>query len=98
MKKPGELCFAEIEFTDENEQLLPTIERKVTVRLEGDSVALQGFGSALCKTDETFVRDFHDSYRGRCLAVFQSLAKKGRTRVVVSAEGVQPVVLNLEVL
>ena len=61
------LVYIPIEFTDENGNLLPYIERPVTVSVEGGK--LMGLGSALCKTDEKYTGDTFTSYRGRLLAV-----------------------------
>ncbi len=92
-----DLCFAEIEFTDEYGVLKPYIEQRVELEINGQSVVLQGFGSALCKTDEVFDKTYHNSYRGRVLAVFRATDKKGATEVTIKSKGVLSVKLNLEV-
>ena len=43
------LCFAEIEFTDKSGVLLPYMEQRVDIKIDGNAVTLQGFGSALTK-------------------------------------------------
>ena len=63
------LVYIPLEFTDENGNLLPYIERPVTVKVEGGK--LMGLGSALCKTDEKYTDETFTSYRGRLLAVVQ---------------------------
>ena len=57
-------------FTDEQGILKPFIEQKVEIRAE--NAILLGFGSALTKTDEVFDKPYHDTYRGRALAVFRA--------------------------
>ena len=94
----SDLCFAEIEFTDRKGTLKPYIEQRVEIRTHGDSAVLQGFGSALYKTDEVFYAKVHDSYRGRAIAVFRAGKKAGKTLVTVSSEGVLPVSFEIEVM
>lgn len=92
----GQLVFAEIELTDENERLIPYIERRVDVRVDGGSIKLAGMGSALCKTDERFTQDHYTSYRGRCLAVFKGL-KEGVSTITVSCANFVPATVQIEV-
>lgn len=91
-----DLCYIEIEFTDESGRLLPAMEQKVEVQVSG-AATLAGFGSALCKTDELFDKPYHDSYRGRCLAVLRTEKKTGAVTVTVSSADVAPVTIQLEV-
>lgn len=93
-----ELSFVEIEFRDEHGLVIPTIEQRVTVDIQGESIRLLGLGSALCKTDEIFNTPNHDTYRGRALAVFASTGIKGKSRVVVSSKGVESKAVVLEVI
>lgn len=93
-----DLCFLEIEFTDDKGNLIPLIEQRVNIFITGENAILQGFGSALCKTDEVFDKNYHDSYRGRALAVFRATDKKGRTKIQISSKGVKPVEVEIEVI
>ena len=90
------LCYLPIEFTDENGNLLPYIEQSVSVKVEG-AAKLQGLGSALCKTDERYVDDHFNSYRGRLLAVFRAGTEPGKVKVTVTTGNMKPVELELEV-
>ncbi len=92
-----DLCFAEIEFVDENGNLKPFIEQPVEIALLGKGAALQGFGSALCKTDETFSSPRHHSYRGRALAVFRAGFESGKLQVTVTSAGVVSQTFEIEV-
>lgn len=92
----GELIFAEIEITDENDNIVPYEEKRVEIRKNGSSVKLLGFGSALCKTDELFDKPYHNAYRGRCLAVFKGM-KKGVSEFTVSYGDLVPVTIKAEV-
>lgn len=91
-----DLCYLQIEFTDENGLLKPAVEQRVELDVQG-SVTPAGFGSALYKTDEVFDKPVHKSYRGRCLAVLQAKNTPGTATVTVRSEGVEPVVITLEV-
>ena len=87
--KNQELSYVEIEFTDENGLILPSIEQRVDVEIKGNSIRLLGFGSALCKTDEVFNQSYHSTYRGRALAVFASTGKSGKSTIIISTKGVE---------
>lgn len=91
-----DLCFIEVEFTDANGQLKPSIEQCVQIESRG-AARLTGFGSALCKTDEVFDKPYHNSYRGRCLAVLRAGYEAGLAHVTVKSAGVDPVTLTIEV-
>lgn len=91
-----ELCYLPIEFTDKAGNLKPYIEQRVDIEVEG-TVSLAGFGSALCKTDEVFGKPYHDSYRGRCLAVLRVGDAPGIAKIVIKSAGVKPVTIEVEV-
>lgn len=96
--KNNELSFMEIKFTDENGNIVPYIEQKVELQIVGESVSLLGFGSAQIKTDETFSKPYHNSYRGSCLAVFRANHSKGQTRITIKSKKymAQNIVLEVE--
>lgn len=91
-----DLCYLPIEFVDEEGQLLPAAEQRVHVEVTG-AVTLIGFGSALYKTDEKFDQPYHDTYRGRALAVLKAGSVPGRAVITVKSTGVEPVTILLEV-
>ena len=92
-----DLVFTEIEITDENGKLIPYIEKRVSVCVNGNAAQLIGMGSALCKTDERFTQSFYNSYRGRCIAVFKGIAK-GTSLVTVSCGNCALVTQRIEVV
>lgn len=94
----SDLCFVEIEFTDKQGILKPYIEQRIEIETLGEGAMLQGFGSALYKTDEVFHAKVHDSYRGRAIAVFRAGKRAGKTSVTVSSKGVLPVSFEIEVM
>ncbi len=91
------LCHLPIEFTDEHGELIPYIEQSVTVKVEG-AAALQGLGSALCKTDERYDGDTFTSYRGRVLAVIRADTEPGNVHIQISSKGVTPISIEVEVI
>lgn len=91
-----DLCYLPIEFVDAEEKLLPAAEQRVYVEVTG-AVALIGFGSALYKTDEKFDQPYHDTYRGRALAVLKAGSVPGSAVITVKSTGVEPVNIQLEV-
>ena len=91
-----ELCYLPIEFTDQAGNLKPYIEQRVHIEVEG-AVSLAGFGSALCKTNEVFHENHHDSYRGRCLAVLRAGDVPGKATIIIKSAGVKPVTIEVEV-
>ena len=91
-----ELCYLPIEFTDRAANLKPYMEQRVEIAVDG-ALTLAGFGSALCKTDEVFDKPFHNSYRGRCLAVLRARNTPGKASVTVKSAGCEPVTIKVEV-
>lgn len=45
-----------------------------------------------------FYKNYHDSYRGRCLAVIRAGKIPGKTVINVKSAGVKPVSLEVEVV
>lgn len=79
-----ELTYLLITFTDEDGILLPYIEQKVTVETDGPE--LLGLGSALCKTNESYLSSAFTSYRGRLLAVV-----RGHGIVTIASKDVETI-------
>lgn len=91
-----DLCYLSIEFTDGKGNLKPYIEQRVEITVDG-AVTLAGFGSALCKTDEVFDKKYHNSYRGRCLAVLRAGNAPGNANITVKSSDMEPVTIEVEV-
>ena len=91
-----DLCYLPIEFTDEEGNLKPFVEQRIEVAVSG-AASLAGFGSALCKTDEVFDKNYHNSYRGRALAVLRAGNAAGKAAVMIKSAGVAPVQMEIEV-
>ena len=91
-----DLCYLPIELVDAEGKLLPAAEQRVYVEVTG-AVKLIGFGSALYKTDEKFDQPYHDTYRGRVLAVLKAGDTPGDAIITVKSTGVEPVIIQMEV-
>lgn len=92
-----DLCFLPITLTDEKGIYKPSKDVRINVHVEGAGI-LQGLGSALCKTDEVFDKDYHDTYYGRALAVVRAGYQPGRIKVTVSADGLTAQSIEIDVL
>ena len=91
-----DLCYLSVEFTDREGNLKPYMEQRIEIAVKG-AAALAGFGSALCKTDEGFHRNYHNAYRGSALAVIRAGRVPGRAEVTVRTTDAEPVTIELEV-
>ena len=91
-----DLCYLPIEFTDRAGNLKPYVEQRVEIEVSG-AATLAGFGSALCKTDEVFDKNDHNSYRGRVLAVLRAGNTPGKAVITVNSTGMEPVTVEVEV-
>lgn len=98
MLKAGsdDLCYLPIEFCDNSGNIVPYIEKKITITT--DKLKLLGMGSSLCKTNESYLDNEHTSHRGRLLAVFKAKEKKGPAKVCISAVGYMPITVDIEVV
>lgn len=92
-----DLCFIPITLTDEKGIYKPTNDVPVTVTVEGAGV-LQGFGSACCKTKESFHQSTHTTYYGRALAVVRAGYDSGNINVTIKAEGCRKKEIKIEVV
>ena len=92
--EPGGLVYVPVEFTDQDGAIKPFIERRVDLSVENGE--LLGFGSALYKTDEVFDKTWHDTYRGRALAVVRA-GKPGTITITARSEGYDPARAEIEV-
>ncbi len=80
--EPGE---PDLTLVDEAGRLYHTEERTVSVDVEGPGT-LQGLGSAIPRTEETFGEPTHDTFNGRVLAVVRPTGP-GTITVTVATDG-----------
>ena len=91
---PGEVIYVPVEFTDGKGTVKPFLEQRV--ELEVDGAELLGFGSALTKTDEVFDKPYHDTFRGRALAVFRA-GDGDSIRITAKSSGFADATTTIEV-
>ena len=92
-----DLAYLNIELVDENGNLKPAVDKRVTVKVDGDAVTLAGLGSARTKTDEVFDKDNHLTHFGRAQAVLRAGYTEGTAHVTVSCDGMEDVCLTVQV-
>ncbi|MBR3179111.1 MAG: DUF4982 domain-containing protein [Clostridia bacterium] len=92
---PGEIFYVPVEFTDESGNLQPSVEQRVEIRAE--NAALLGFGSALTKTDDVFDQPYHNTYRGRALAVFRA-GQAGTVRIKADSKGYPTATAEVQII
>ena len=73
----SDLCYVALEFCNDAGQVLPYVEERIDIRIEG-GLTLQGCGSACAKTDERFDRPYVTTYRGRAQCVLRAGRTPGR--------------------
>ena len=91
----ADLAFVAVELRDDNGVLVTTEDRAVTVEVRGAGV-LAGMCSANPTTEERFDASTWLTFDGRALAVVRPTGQ-GEVSVMVSAEGLDAVVLTLTV-
>lgn len=91
----GDLCFVEISLLDAAGNLNMETDKEVFVTVEGAGV-LQGMGSADPISTENYFDGTARAFEGRVMAAVRSTAETGEVVVKVTAEGCQPVTLQLQ--
>lgn len=86
-----DLTFIMISLVDEQENLYHTLDRKVSVTVDGAGM-LQGLGSANPKSEENFFDTEHTTFDGKALAVIRPTGA-GVITVTVTADGCAPKVV-----
>lgn len=72
------LCYAVVEITDADGNLVPWAEDELTVEYTGEGTLL-AFGSARPTTEENYTARATTAYKGRALAVIRAAAAKGQS-------------------
>lgn len=91
----ADLAFVSIELRDASGVLVTGDDRRVTVEVTG-AAGLAGMCSARPATEERFDSPTWTTFDGRALAVLRPAAP-GQARVLVTAEGLEPVTLEVDV-
>lgn len=94
--RTDDLVYVTIELRDESGELQTATDCKVCLKVEGAG-SLQGFGSANPISEENFFDECRTTYYGRAVAVVRSGDASGLIRVTASAEGLEPVCVEIGV-
>jgi len=92
-----DLICLNVEIRDKEGRVVPDASVPIKAEVYGCAV-LAGFGSANPVTDEDYTDDFTVSYRGRAMAIIRSGYESGSVNVKVSAEGMESVQVELQVI
>lgn len=79
------LCYAVVEITDEDGNLIPWAEVELTAEYTGEGTLL-AFGSARPTTEENYTSGTITAYKGHALAVIRAAAAKGQSRLTVKSK------------
>lgn len=92
----SDLSYLTIEVTDKTGTVHCESERKISLELEG-GIKLLGFGSADPYSRENFYDSCRTTWHGRALAAIRGCAA-GPAAVIISAEGCEPVRMEVEIV
>lgn len=91
-----DFSFIDIAVTDRQGIVKTWPERVISIQVDGAGT-LAGFGSANPVNAERFDQNHHTTYQGRLQAVIRSARTAGNVRVMLSAEGLEPVTITIPV-
>ena len=92
-----DLICLNVEIRDKEGHLVPDAAVPLNVEVDGCAI-LAGFGSANPVTDEDYTDECTVSYRGRAMAIIRSGYESGIVNVKVSAEGMEAVQVELQIV
>ena len=92
-----DLICLNVEIRDKEGHLVPDAAVPLNVEVDGCAI-LAGFGSANPVTDEDYTDECTVSYRGRAMAIIRSGYESGSVNVKVSAEGMEAVQVELQIV
>lgn len=92
-----DLLYVNVELVDADGLINSASDREITISVEGP-LTLLGSGSANPETTESYLDATHKTYFGQMLAVFRAGDDVGIARITASAEGMEPVVLEIPVV
>ena len=93
----NDLCYVNIELRDAAGNLNTAAEKTIELEINGPA-SIQGSGSGNPKTTENYFDLKHETFYGRILAVVRAGQEKGTATLKLSAEGMTPVSVNIEII
>ncbi len=91
-----DLCFIEVKLVGENNMIKSSVDQYLTVCVEGAGI-LQGFGSAVPNTSDSFISGRYPTYYGRALIVVRAGYEPGEIKVTVRGEGLEDKEVHISV-
>lgn len=92
-----DLAFVQIELTGENGEVKSAADQTLWVKTEGAG-QMQGFGSAVPNTQNSFLEGKYRTYYGRALLVVRAGYTPGEIRAVVGGDGLREQEIKLKVV
>ena len=83
-----DLAYIEVDVTDENGQMVPDADDRVTFQVEGDGV-LVGVDNGSAPDHDSYKADSRQAFSGKVLAIVQSTKEAGEFTVTASAPGLE---------
>lgn len=90
-----DLSYITVELTDEKGIRNPKEERLVKFEIEGEG-SIVGVGNANPVSTESYRLPQRKAWQGRCLVIVKSTGKAGIVRLTASAEGLNPVQVEIQ--
>jgi beta-galactosidase/beta-glucuronidase len=91
-----DLCFIELSLVGENGILKMNADTEISVQISGAGT-LQGFGSAVPNTENSFISGIYTTYRGRALIAVRAGYEEGEIHVSVSTDGISEQTISIQV-
>lgn len=91
-----DLCFIELNLSDRNGIIKSGVDRNIQVEVSGDA-SLQGFGSAVPNTENSFHSGIYRTYYGRALIAVRAGYQAGEATVKVRGEHLEPVEIKIRI-
>ena len=92
----NDLCYVNIELVDKDGVLNTSVKKSVTVSIEGPAT-IHASGSEIQEW-KRLLRNTHETFYGRMLAIVRAGIEKGTAKLTVSAEGMDSVTVEIPVV
>lgn len=93
----NDLAYVTIELVDDAGILNTAVKKRVTVSHEGVGI-LQASGSGNPRMEEYYYENSHETFYGRLLAILRAGDEQGTARLTVSAEGLNSVTVEIDIV
>lgn len=91
-----DLCFIDLWLSDKNGIIKSSVDKDVQIEVSGDGT-LQGFGSAVPNTENSFCSGTYSTYHGKALIVIRAGYKSGEVTITARAEHLESKKLTIQI-